>query len=498
MHINIAVFVVLTLLTLASCIDNKQESNIRSISIREKPIFSKTPIKSLLDSLRPVVRRFEINGKIDTIISNLNGTSIAIDAYTFINSRGDVIEGEIQLEVVESVSYASMIGAQLSTLSNERILQTGGMIYINASSNNESLTIDNDKSITIDLESSYPFLDAKIFQGSFNSNSNINWASEAEIDRSFFTVPSQLLDINYGSWECYYDDELVEKLNDEKFKDSYISTREFEYRMNVFSTSSCDWMNGLDDEIIQIYTSNIDGNLYYSDSLVAAHIMLKFGDKIDTTSTEKFDFSTSMWQTYIYQSALDFYNQRLKQPINFEELGINDSTKTIDLTKKGFSVNEATKLVNLFKIRKKTIRSRRSENEVRALRSYTFSVTELGWVNVDRFLEDSNAKETDFKVEIESRDSLDYISIQLIIPSYSIVLSASEIDVNNYSFTKKMDGYRKVPVGQEAIIVALSMKGQIPYFGTKKIKIPSSGNISVELHPNTSKNIRVELSKIDG
>ncbi|WP_420575633.1 hypothetical protein [Ekhidna sp.] len=471
----------------------KQEA----IEIIEKPLLAPSPISQLLDSLRPQTSYFLIDSQKDTLLADTSGLAIAINANTFVNSSGELVKGDIKLEVVQALTYGDMIGSGLQTTSGGQILQTSGMIYINASSSGQPLAIKKGNSILVDLQESFPFRDAQIFMGTFDDQEKINWEAPSNLSSEFFSIPIELLEFNYGAWECWYNEDQIKYLKGDKFQNTYMSTREFEYRMNVFNMySTCPQMNNLDDEIIDIYASNLERNLFYSDSLVAVHLLNNFGDKIDTAKrSDEFDFSDAMWLTYLYESALEFHKQKLTKPINFEIIGINDNTSVDQLIENGYSENEANYLLSLFEIRKNTIASRTAEQKVRELRSYTFSITELGWVNVDRFLDDPNAKESNFIVQANSRNSLDYISVQLIIPNYSIVLSAFKTNINEYSFTKKANGYRKLPINEDAILVALSMKDNIAVYGEKKIKIPSKGEISLELLPTEVEKIKMRLSE---
>ena len=65
-----------------------------------------------------------------------------------------------------------------------------------------------------------------------------------------------------------------------------------------------------------------------------------------------------------------------------------------------------------------------------------------------------------------------------------------------YSFTKKKDGYRKLPVGQDAILVAFSYKDNRPYFGQQKIKIPKDGLIQLSLNVTNELTVKSEIAKL--
>mgnify|MGYP007080417857 CR=1 FL=1 len=216
--------------------------------------------------------------------------------------------------------------------------------------------------------------------------------------------------------------------------------------------------------------------------------------KIDTT--KKFEFDDIGWFTYMIQFFTELKNQHLTNTINFDKLGITESTTIEELMSKGHSETEAGKYIALFKVKNQITKERKTEKQTSRLASYSFSINKLGWVNVDRFVDEKDIDISTFEVEVKSKDTLDFVSISLVIPNYSVAVFSIHNDGNIYSFTKKKDGYRKLPVGQDAIIVAFSYKNNKPYFAKQKIKIPKDGQISLTINTSTEKAIKQDIEKL--
>jgi len=111
---------------------------------------------------------FMINNKLDTTIVGQNGTVITIPSNL---SKND----SLKLILREFYSKSEMVLAGLSTTSNDRLLETGGMIQLNIFTNNEILKP------LCDLEIKFP-TDNKnenyyIFNGNF-TDSKINWTRD--------------------------------------------------------------------------------------------------------------------------------------------------------------------------------------------------------------------------------------------------------------------------------------------------------------------------------
>lgn len=485
---------VILVICLISCEQKSKETSLLITPIPERQLYPESIIKNAFDSIRPARQTFLINGEKDTLISGNNGTSIAISKNTFINAQGEIVTGSIDIELVEVNSIADIIGANLQTTSGDKILQTGGMFFIDAKNQGLPLKVRENKSIDVEVKDSFINNEMKVFSGGYDSAGRISWKKSGDLEDRLISIPLNLLNFNYGAWECWYSEEQIKFLTDPKFKNTYISTREFDYKARVLDYGTCPQMKDLDDKLLDIYTSNIDKTLGYADSLVASYIFTTYKNLIDTT--KEFSFDDTGWLSHMYKSAIQFSKQELLNPIDFDQLGISAKTTSEDLVDRGIPENEASKLINLYKMRTKVIQELEDKNATLRLGSYSFSINQLGWINVDRFLDDSNAMESDFIVELNSQDTLEYVSLSLVIPNYDIAVFSLRNEQNKYSFTKTQNGYRRLPVGEDAILVAFSYKNNKPYFGKKKIKIPATGEIELKIELTEQSNIKAAVAKL--
>jgi hypothetical protein len=478
------------------CCDNvKDEESEKELSIPTRVLYPQNAVSQRLDSLRPPTQHFNINSEKDTVVIGFNGILIAIGGNTFINSEEETVTGKIDLTLVEVQSLSEIIGAGLQTTAGDDILQTAGMIFIDARSNGESLGISEGKSIVVSMSSQRAFTNAKAFSGEFDKEGYIDWKKVSGMEKDLIPFPIEYLDFNDGAWECWYTEEQLKFLQDSKFKNTFIHTREFERRMHIFNYyATCPQMKDLDDEIIDIYTGNTQNNLFYADSLVALHLINNYSSLIDTTKV--FEFNDVGWISHLYRSSLQFAQERFGKPLNFEELRIDGTSTLQQLIHRGYAETEATHILNLYNVREQMIKSRKNKREVRDLESYVFSTTDLGWINVDRFLTDREASESHFTVRINSKDSLDVFAVSLLIPTYSVVLGAMNAHEDIYSFTKKEDGYRKLPVGEDAFLVAVSYKNDKSYFGKQKIKIPRDGQVELDIEEASQNEIKREIANL--
>lgn len=491
--------IAILLLGLFSC-NSKQEkkadnqnSNQKAISIEDRVLYPTTTLSPLFDSLRPTTQTFTIKGDRDTLLVGQNGTTLTILKNTFVNSQGQPAT-TVKIDLVEVNSIADIIKANLQTTSGEKILQTGGMFFIDAKENNKSLAVAEGKSIYVEVKSNFKDPQMKIFDGKFDDKGKIDWTTAGDLENNLIPIPLRLVNFHKCDFECGFTKKQTDDLSSPKFENTYIATREFEDRCCAMMYATCPQSNNLSQKFLDIYTTNIDKPLFYSDSLVVDYLAKHYKDKIDTT--KKFEWDETGWFSYMFQSFMEFKEQRLTSTINFDKLGISESTTTDELISKGYLASEAEKFIALFKTRKQIVKSKEAEKQTSRLASYSFSINKLGWVNVDKFFSDKNTEPSTFLVRAKSKDTLDFISVSLVIPAYNVAVFSIHNDGNLYSFTEKNDGYRTLPVGQEAIIVAFSYRDNKPYFGKQKIKIPKDGQIDLTLTVSTEQTIKQNISKL--
>jgi hypothetical protein len=114
---------------------------------------------------------------------------------------------------------------------------------------------------------------------------------------------------------------------------------------------------------------------------------------------------------------------------------------------------------------------------------------EFGWVNVDYFYKDP--KSADIKLIANTNEVASIIN--LIIPKRNVILSGILKDDNTYSFTKNEEGYNKLPKGEKAFIVAISIVDNKLLFAEKEIVIGQSETETIELKTTTAEMIKTRL-----
>ncbi len=112
---------------------------------------------------------------IDLLLSH--GTEIKIPANAFVFENGLPVEGMVELEIKEAFNYNQFLQHDLTCMSDDRLLESGGMLYVGATAGGEKIRLKEGT----EMEIRYPLQDVKenmeLFYGeSTGLEEPVNWA----------------------------------------------------------------------------------------------------------------------------------------------------------------------------------------------------------------------------------------------------------------------------------------------------------------------------------
>ncbi len=137
---------------------------------------------------------FKLNPLRDTIIETQKGIVISVPAGSFVNKFGSSPEGIIDLEVKEAMTPLDIMKAGLNTMSNGKLLETGGMFYINARDGEENLAINQSKPLNVNVPVNNNKKDMMLFKGERKVDGSINWVDPKAMRKKLTTVDITGLD----------------------------------------------------------------------------------------------------------------------------------------------------------------------------------------------------------------------------------------------------------------------------------------------------------------
>lgn len=257
---------------------------------------------------------FTIDGSQDTVVETKGGIVFSIPAGGFLGADGKAVTGRIQLELREALDAASIMKAGLSTMSGDRLLETGGMFFIDATKDGERLRIDSSKGVYAEVPTDTVRPGMQLFTGKTGPGGRVDWQNPRPLEHSL--VPRDILSLDFypphyldslASWgydignkeftdslyysfasvfhgeapmlseeslgdsavgpkdgiACGIDPAKIKAIRDRNFDNTMIATREFEERLR--------WMHRQSSggRLLDFYVHNMDKELWEVDQMAA-------------------------------------------------------------------------------------------------------------------------------------------------------------------------------------------------------------------------------------
>lgn len=139
------------------------------------------PIKNIETSLIKTPQKLKVNTQKDTVLVLKEGTKLIIKANSFVDTEDNLINGTIDLNVTEYYKLSDMLLANLSTTSNGKQLETGGMLYVEAKKDEANLKLGENSSIEILFPTVNKKEGMQLFSGEWK-NDIINWQLEKKTE----------------------------------------------------------------------------------------------------------------------------------------------------------------------------------------------------------------------------------------------------------------------------------------------------------------------------
>ncbi len=444
--------ITLLLLLVISCTSktpkNKHSTDsLKSISAIDSAE-TNTSKKSILNSENLATQTFTIDASEKKTFTSKGGVKFTIPKNCFVDSEGNTIKGEVEIEYKEALDPTNIVLGNMTTTYNGKFLESGGMIYINASANGEQLSLANNKALGFEVPAAKRKDGMMLFEGK-EENGKINWVEPKKIDElakdkpapkeAIIRVPaskirvsaSNLRKASWWKYQNYYAD-----LNT---KDTFT----FVYKLSV--------KKGVKNQ--EPITPEKNKVL-----LKKLNEIIKNDNTINDSTVEIGDFSVRFKTNISFQEILDGQQDFLS-----EEGAVFPQVKG----RNAFSVDKTA--------------------------SYFFKVKKLGWANIDRLFSDPRTKDVNFVTKIDGYDAFDKLYISILFPKQKMYIPGYQKKDGSFSFTHGDYEEPKFPIGETAIIIATGYKKDIPYLATKKLVIAKEQEVSLQLKETTEKQLKADL-----
>jgi hypothetical protein len=162
----------------------KDTLKTEKIKIEEQTIASKielaNDITAEVEIPKKSAQTFTISSEKDTTIICKEGTKLIIKANSFTTTANREIAGNLVLNITEFYKLSDMLLANLTTTSNKNVLETGGMLHIEAKQNESILKLKESAHIELTFPSKVKKENMQLFSGEWKDGI-INWTLEKQV-----------------------------------------------------------------------------------------------------------------------------------------------------------------------------------------------------------------------------------------------------------------------------------------------------------------------------
>ena len=131
----------------------------------------------LQDFRKEKEQHFLVDAALNEVIEGKQGTKIRIPSNSFCFLDGKPANGLVTITLIEAYNNADIILQNLTTTSNGQLLETAGMINLQATSQGQELKLKPDAKLTVALPNANETLaeGMELFYGNRDTTNTMNW-----------------------------------------------------------------------------------------------------------------------------------------------------------------------------------------------------------------------------------------------------------------------------------------------------------------------------------
>ena len=409
-------------------------------------------------------QNFKINTAKDTIIRGEKGTVLFISKASFEGASANAI---IDFRLKEAYSFSDIISENLSTQSGNKLLQTGGMIYVDAKYKGVDLTLKKEMNVSFSSKESREE-GMQLFRGERDSKNNgsIDWLplnkEGLEEEVILYKTPGVAEPLMISDKEGYIQfKDIIDTVGNAKvFQDKKLKTN--------IQTVNMDKMNKMQMAIVfaaRVNPAILEGsveNIHYSTfKETYDYYRVKTFAELKKQDGEKWDSLMKVRMTYIEQVGISEENFKKRE---IRRMQIQDSLK------REYAIWYAANKDRLEKERKQA----EQFNKI-------FPFNYLGWLNCDSY---NQSQLTTMQVDIPQGETYNIV----------FVLKQEKMGIKSSANGKVVN--LLAPKNRQGTMVGMRINEGQPYLALLNTN-SSATNIKLDYKPVTLEEIKQQLKALD-
>ncbi len=358
-----------------------QENRKVDILVKEFTIKTTADLDAALSN--GSVSTYSLDHGSDHFLVANNGSRVYVPNQAFITADGEPYTGSVKLEVTEALDFASWLGYGLSTNSGDKLLGSGGMIKISATDqNDQNLELAGGKQINVALPTSEWIKEMEMF----TSDSGGNWAPTGQL-------PVDLNNLNMPPYPVMDYEGFVEPDPQISYSDlprrpaaPMIPNKPHEPRRESYLTSVKWYHLDKSRRIRKMARDFEDAQHTYAQKLKHYdELMDKHREAVISYRKSLMDYSVKLrrWEDRVEREM----RQWKKSDVYRKALAEHDSAA--QAYRKAYDM-EVMMWDNLYKCKSDSIGLELEKlglQNSQLVGNYVFAVSDLAWVNCDRFMD---------------------------------------------------------------------------------------------------------------
>jgi len=401
-------------------------------------------VNDVLLKLSSQTKTFIIDPTKEIVLKGDEGTAIYVPANIFEFEDGSVPKDSIRIQLKESYSLSSMIGNNLSTLSNEKLLQTAGMVNVTAMADGKKLSIKNGQSYVVGFPKKDKSKTMELFYQEKVGNTDSTWVTADNLSLKMvdtvypFSRDTSSLDI----------DNLPDELYDYYFSNYCLHTLTFAFL----------YFKGQDRTIFDYFRDtkvvprNIAKDFYDNKWYIPFYVNIDKNGKIVNIRVCKEYMGNDPNIIKYNEIALKNAKELLENspPFDIESYNKKESEKikfNFDyvFTFEGYrKVNKERYNARFIKKYSKYIDKAIEKIDKGDLDYYMFEVTKLGWINCDKFW-DTKEDKINYVVKTSSPKNS---KIQIVFTGINSIMNGG-LEGEDFVF-------HNIPINQKIKVIGIS------------------------------------------
>lgn len=493
---NTPLIFALLLLFLVSCKDEKQQEVEQDVTTETPDLIADSGNRKAFTTDNLNMQTFTLDAGKDNTIKGEKGTELTIPKNTFTDAQGNLVTGNITVQLKEALSISDIVTGGLTTTSNGEILSSGGMLYVNAKQGDNDVFIGKSKSIGVSVPTDNFVPEMQIFTGNEDADGNINWVEPKDIIKKPVAKPAsnkaakstKAAKPSQGNMF----DAILDYVEDGDKDDTYPAP--YTKPLKPYKNNG-----GI------VIAVNIDNPELLPEFMPFSNVSWKL---VDESAFSKEDNEKDWKHVSVKRSAKDnIYvltfkgtdkdRDEIKEYEVYPVLeGEEYEVALADYNKKIAAYEKEMKLLEEKRKEQEEINKRIERNltdESKAMdfaNDYIFEVTRLGWINCDYFYRKGNLKDVLVRITINNTGKND-VYAYMVIKEDKVCLAGFPDENGSFMFGSAGNAYIKMPLGIKVTILGVSAQqdGTLK-FASKDVTITKETSVSLELKQATEEDMK--------